>query len=178
MGYRFAPFEVSTFKVTPKLGVRAHYASGDDNLNSTAFHNLTVAYPAASVISEMSLISVSNVKNLQPYVQFFVNPNAAFGVSWNFVRKVTTAGSVYGPIGTIITARNSTALDVAQIGQVDLTWDISRFVQLHALYARTFAGQYIKDAGGRSFDYYWLQIMAMVSWVTLAPAQVRYTSRK
>jgi hypothetical protein len=39
----------------------------------------------------MSLISVSNVKNLQPYVQFFVNPNVVFGVSWNFVRKVTTA---------------------------------------------------------------------------------------
>ena len=100
----------------------------------------------------MSLISVSNVKNLQPYVQFFVSPNAVFGVSWNFVRKVTTADSVYGPIGTIITAPNSTALDVAQIGQIDLTWDMTRFVQLHALYSRTFAGQYIKDAGGRSFD--------------------------
>jgi len=100
------------------------------------------------------------VKNLQPYVQFFVRPNAVFGVSWNFVRKVTTADSVYGPIGTIITARNSTALDVAQIGQVDLTWDISRFVQLHALYARTFAGQDIKDAGGRNFDCYRLQIMS------------------
>jgi len=36
-------------------------------------------------------------------VQFFVNPNAVFGVSWNFVRKVTTADSVYGPIGTITT---------------------------------------------------------------------------
>jgi Alginate export len=87
VGCRFAPFEVSTFKLTPKLGVRAHYASGDDNLKSTAFHNFTAAYPAASVISEMSLISVSNVKNLQPYVQFFVSPNAVFGASWNFVRK-------------------------------------------------------------------------------------------
>jgi hypothetical protein len=158
VGYRFTPFEVSTFKVTPKLGVRARCASGDDNLNSMAFHNFTAAYPAASVISEM--ISASNVKNLQPYVQFFVNPNAMFGVSWNFVRKATTADSVYGPIGTIITARNSTALDVAQIGQVDLTWDISRFVQLHALYARIFAGQSIKDAGLRSFDYSRLQIRA------------------
>jgi hypothetical protein len=38
---------------------------GGDNLDSTAFHNFTAAYPAASVISEMSLIAVSNVKNLQ-----------------------------------------------------------------------------------------------------------------
>ena len=66
---------------------------------------------AASAISEMSLslISASNVKNLQSYVQFFVSPNAVFGVSWNFVRKATTADSVYGRLGTIITAPNSTA---------------------------------------------------------------------
>jgi hypothetical protein len=159
-GHRFAPFEVSGVKVTPKLGARAHYASGDDDLKSATFRNFTAAYPAASVISEMSLIAVSNVTNLQPYVQFFVAANAVFGVSWNFVRKVTTADSVYGPVGTIITAPNSTARDVAQIGQIDLTWDITRFVQLHAVYSRTFAGQYIKDAGGRSFDYYRLQIMA------------------
>jgi hypothetical protein len=52
-------------------------------------------------------------------VQFFVSPNAVFGISWNFVRKVTTADSVYGPVGTTITEPNSTALDVAQIGQID-----------------------------------------------------------
>ena len=61
----------------------------------------------------MSLISASNVKNLQSYVQFFVSPNAVFSVSWNFVRKVTTADLVHGPLGTIITAPNSTALGVA-----------------------------------------------------------------
>jgi len=93
-------------------------------------------------------------------VQFFVNVNAVFGVNSNVVRKVTTSDSVYGPIGIIITAQNSTALDVAQIGQVDMTWDISRFAQPHALHSHAFAGQYIKDAGGRSFDDYRLQIMA------------------
>lgn len=68
--------------------------------------------------------------------------------------------SVDGPIGTLITARNSTARDVARIGQLDLTWDLTRFVQVHALYAHIFAGQYLKDAGGRNFDYYRLQVMA------------------
>lgn len=159
-GYRFAPFNALDGKVTPKIGVRAHYASGDDNLGGATFRNFTGAFPAASVISEMSLISVSNVTNLQPYVQFFVSPGPVVGASWNFVRKVTTADSVYGPIGTLITARNSTSLDVAQIAQLDLTWDLTRFVQVHALYSHIFAGQYIKDAGGRSFDYYRLQVMA------------------
>jgi hypothetical protein len=95
---------------------------------------------------------------------------------------VTTADSVYGPIGTINAARNSTALDVAQIGQVDLTWDISRFVQLHALYARTFAGQYVKDAGRtRAVAASAIPTAdpgTVVRRVTLALARVRYTSRK
>jgi hypothetical protein len=158
-GYRFAPFEISGTKVVPKFGVRTHYVTGDEDLKSTTFHNFTGAYPAASVISEMSLISVSNAKNVQPYLQFFVNPGVVLGLNYNFVRKVTTADSVYGPIGTIITAPNSKALDVAQIVQFDVLWDISRFLQFHALYSHIFAGQYIKDAGGKDFEYYRLQVM-------------------
>ena len=160
IGYRFAPLDVAGVKATPKLGVRTHYTSGDDNLKSNIFHNFTGAYPAASVIAEMSLISASNIENLQPYGQLFIAPGLVLDANWNFVRKVTTADSVYGPIGTLISAKASTSHDVAQIGQVDFTWDINRFLQLHVLYAHVFAGQYIRDAGGRDFDYYRLQVMA------------------
>lgn len=159
LGYRFSSLSFAGLPVTPKIGARSHYASGDDNLKSNTFSNFTGAYPAASVISEMSLISASNAANVQPYVQFFIDPGLVLGANWNFVRKVSMADSVYGPIGTLITAKTSTAHDVAQIGQIDLTWDVNRFLQVHALYAHVFAGQYIRDAGGRSFDYYRLQIM-------------------
>ena len=160
LGYRFSPLAAAG-NVTPKLGVRAHYASGDDNLKSGTLHNFTAAYPAASIISEMSLLSASNTTNIQPYVQLFTGPRGpVLGANWNVVSRVSVADSVYGPIGTLITAKNSTSRDVARIGQVDLTWDISKFLQLHALYAHIFAGQYIRDAGGRDFDYYRLQIMA------------------
>ncbi|MBI5262105.1 MAG: alginate export family protein [Bradyrhizobium sp.] len=160
LGYRFAPSNAFAIGVQPKLGVRGHYASGDDNLKSGIFHNFTAAYPAASVISEMSLLSVSNAVNLQPYAQLFIDRSLVLGANWNVVRKVATADSVYGPIGTMITAKSSAALGLAQIGQVDMTWNISQFLQLHALYSHIFAGQYIRDAGGRSFDYYRLQLMA------------------
>lgn len=160
LGYRFAPLDLAGVKATPKLGFRTHYASGDDSLKSNVFHNFTGAYPAASVVAEMSLFSVSNVENLQPYAQLFIAPGLVLDANWNFVRKVTTADAVYGPIGTLITATASTSLDVAQIGQLDFTWDINRFLQLHALYAHIYAGQFIRDAGGRDFDYYRLQVMA------------------
>ena len=161
LGYRFSPLAAADGTMTPKIGMRAHYASGDDNLKSGTLHNFTAAYPAASIISEMSLLSASNTTNIQPYVQLFTGPRGpVLGANWNFVSRVSAADSVYGPIGTLITAKNSTSRDVAQIGQVDLTWDISKFLQLHALYAHIFAGQYIRDAGGRDFDYYRLQIMA------------------
>jgi len=157
-GYRFSPL-AAPVRATPKLGVRAHYASGDDNLKSSVLHNFVGAYPAASVISEMSLLSASNATNVQPYALLFFDRDLVLDANWNFIHKVAVADSVYGPIGTLITAKNSTALDVAQIGQLDFTWNISRFLQLHALYAHIFAGQYIRDAGGRDFDYYRLQVM-------------------
>ncbi len=161
VGYRLVPLRVRGARVTPKLGLRAHYASGDDDpKGGGTLHNFVGAYPAASVISEMSLISASNVTSLQPYAKLFVGPGLVLGANWNFVRKATAADAVYGPIGTLIIAKNSTSLDVAQIGQLDLTWNINRFVQLHALYSHIFAGQYMRDAGGRDFDYYRLQLWA------------------
>jgi len=116
--------------VAPRIGLRAHYASGDDNLKNHPFHNFTGAYPVASVISEMSLLSVSNVTNLRPYVQLFTRRGVVLDANWNFVRKVAVADSVYGPIGMLFTAKDSTSLDVARIGQLEFTGDINHFVQL------------------------------------------------
>lgn len=162
LGYRLSPFRLPGIAATPKFGIRAHHASGDNNLKSNVFRNFTGAYPAASVISEMSLISVSNATNLQPYVQLFINSDLVLGANWNVVRKVTVPDSVYGPPGNLITATKSTSLDVAQIGQIDVTWNVNRFLQLHALYSHVCAGRYIRDAGGRDFDYY--RIQAMFRW--------------
>lgn len=77
-----------------------------------------------------------------------------------FVRKATLANSVYGPTDTLITAQNSNAMNIAQIAQLDLTWDASRFLQIHVLYSHIYAGDYSKAAGSRDFDYYRLQLMA------------------
>ncbi|WP_338308630.1 alginate export family protein [Bradyrhizobium sp. TM233] len=159
-GYRFPRLDIFGQSAAPKLGLRTHYASGDDNLKGTTLHTFAGAYPAASVISEMSLLSASNVTNLQPYGHLFITSGLVLGANWNFVRKATTADAVYGPIGTQITAKGSASLDVAQIGQIDMTWTINRFLQLHALYAHVYAGDYIRAAGGRDFDYYRLQLMA------------------
>ena len=147
------------FRIMPRLGLHAHYASGDQNLKDPTLRTFSGPYPAASVISEMSLLAASNVRNLQTYLQLNLPNDLVLGANWNWVRKATVADLVYGPPGTIITAIGSQLSGVAQIGQVDLTWDVTRFVQFHALYSHTFAGDYIKAAGGRDFDYYRLQIM-------------------
>jgi len=146
------------FSVTPRLGLRGHYASGDQNLKESTFRTFSAPYPPANAISEMSLLSVSNTLNLQPYLQLTLPNNLMLGANWNWVRKATAADSVYGPIGTIITAPGSQLSAVAQIGQVDLTWDVTRFLQVRALYEHIFAGDYIKAAKGSDFDYYRLQI--------------------
>lgn len=160
VGRRLQLIDLVGVAFTPKIAFRMHYASGDSNLKDTTLRNFVAAYLAASIISEMSLISVSNAVNLQPYLQFFIASDLTLGANWNFVRKATLANSVYGPTNTLITAKNSNAMNVAQIAQLDLTWDASRFLQIHVLYSHIYAGDYSKAAGGRDFDYYRLQLMA------------------
>ena len=107
----------------------------------------------------MSLLSLSNTINLQPYVQVYVPNGPMLDASWNWVSRASLADSVYGPIGTIITAPGSKAANVAKIGQLAFTWELSPFLQLHGIYSHTFAGDYIKAAKGRDMDYYRFQIM-------------------
>jgi hypothetical protein len=107
----------------------------------------------------MSLLSVSNTINLQPYVQVKVPNGPVLDASWNWVSRASLADSVYGPPGTIFRAPGSKAANVAQIGQLAFTWDLSPFLQLHGVYSHTFAGDYIKAAKGHDMDYYRLQVM-------------------
>jgi hypothetical protein len=148
------------FALTPRLGVRSHYASGDGNPKSPIFSTFAAPYPAASEITEMSLLSLSNSVNFQPFAQVKLPSGPLLDASWNWVSRASLADSVYGPIGTIITAPGSKAWNVAQIGQLAFTWDISPFLQLHGVYSHTFAGDYIKAAKGRDMDYYRFQVMA------------------
>jgi len=148
-----------TAGVTPRLGVRAHYASGDGNPKDTTFRTFAAPYPAASEITEMSLLSVSNTINWQPYLQLQVPGGPVLDASWNWVSRASLTDSVYGPPGTIFTAAGSKAANVAQIGQLAFTWDLSVFLQLHGIYSHTFAGDYLRAAKGRDMDYYRFQIM-------------------
>ena len=148
-----------SFAFTPRLGLRAHYASGDSNLKSSIFRTFSAPYPAASEITEMSLLSLLNTTNFQPFLQMKVPNGPSIETSWNWVSRASLADSVYGPPGTIFTARGSTAANVAQIGQLAFTWDLSPFLQLHGVYSHTFAGDYLRAAKGRDMDYYRLQIM-------------------
>jgi hypothetical protein len=149
-----------SFDLAPRLGLRTHYASGDGNLKDTTFRTFAAPYPAASEISEMSLLSLSNTINLQPYAQLRLPNGPLLDASWNWVTRASLADSVCGPVGTIFTAPGSKAANVAQIGQMAFTWDLSPFLQLHGIYSHTFAGDYLKAARGRDMDYYRFQIMA------------------
>ena len=60
VGRRLQLIDLVGVAFTPKIGFRMHYASGDSNLKDTTLRNFVAAYPAASIISEMSLTSVSN----------------------------------------------------------------------------------------------------------------------
>jgi alginate export protein len=146
------------FTATPRFGLRSHYATGDRDLASSTLRTFSAPYPAIGEVSGLSLLSVSNMMNLEPYLQLTLPHDLVVGSGWNADWKVTIPDAVYGPTGTPIKAPGSRAKDVAQGPHLYFTWDANRFLQVHGYYSRTFAGDYIKDAKGRDFDYYRLRV--------------------
>jgi hypothetical protein len=144
--------------VKPRFGLRSYYASGDRDLTSSTLRTFSAPYPAEGDISGMWLLSPSNLMSLEPYLQLTPRNDLLIGAGWNAMWKVTINDAVYGPIGTIIKAPGSQAKEVAQVPYLYSTWSVSRFLQIHAFYSHTFAGDYVKDAKGRDFDYYRLRV--------------------
>jgi hypothetical protein len=150
---------IASFTATPRFGLRTHYASGDRDLASSTLRTFSAPYPATGEVSGLSLLSVSNMASLEPYLQLTLPHNLVVGAGWYRHWKVTIPDAVYGPTGTLIKAPGSQAKDVAQGPHLYFTWDADRFLQIQGYYSRTFAADYIKDAKGRDFDYYRLRIM-------------------
>jgi hypothetical protein len=151
------PVALASF--APRFGLRGLYASGDRDRAAPTLRTFAAPYAATYVVSQVSVFSASNVANLQPYVQLALPHDVHLGASWNWVWRASTADAVYGPPGVLIQAPGSQAKEVAQIAQASFTWDVNRFLRIHALYAHVFAGDFIRDARGRDFDYYRLQVM-------------------
>lgn len=141
-----------------RFGLRSNYASGDRDLTSSTLRTFSAPYPATSDISGMWLLSPSNIISLEPYLQLTLLNGLELGAGWNAMWKATISDAVYGPTGTIIKAPDSQAKEVAQVPYMYLTWGVNRFLQVHAFYSHTFAGDYIKDAKGHDFDYYRLRV--------------------
>jgi hypothetical protein len=145
-------------RFTPRLGVRAHYASGDGNLKSGTMGTFVAPYPAASEIAEASIVSLSNIANVQPYAEFDITRGLQVTVNWNWMRKAEQADAIYAVgSGSIITAAGLPGLGLAQSGEVDFTWKPNAFLEFHGLYSHTFAEENILAAKGRDFDYWRLQ---------------------
>ena len=144
--------------VAPRFGVRGHYASGDRDLTSSTLRTFSAPYPSPGEVSGTSLLSVSNMFNLEPYLQLRFSHDVVLGTGWNTIWKASMTDAVYASSGTLISAPGSQAKDIAQVAHLYFTWDVNRFLQVHGFYSHTFAGNYIKDANGRDFDYYRFRI--------------------
>jgi Alginate export len=150
-------YSESSVPLAPRVGLRGHYASGDRDPTGSTLRTFSGPYPASAEVSGTSLLSVSNMFNLEPYLQLRLS-SVVLGTGWNMVWRASTADAVYASSGTLIKAPGSQARDVAQVAHLYFTWDVNRFVQVHGFYSHTFAGGYIKDANGRDFDYYRLRV--------------------
>ena len=143
---------------------------GDSNLKSSIFRTFSAPYPAASDIMKMSLLSLLNATNFNPYVQVKVPNGPLIETSWNWVSRASCGIRFTGP-----PARSSPRRDQRRgTWPRSASWPLSGtsrlFFSFTVLYSHTFAGDYIKAAKGRDMDYYRFQIMTRFDvWRSMPP---------
>ena len=146
-----------TFKTapwTPRLGLKANIASGDDNSKDHELGTFNPLFPRLGYFSEAALVAPSNFFDVQPSITVQPWDSLTVSLSWDILWRETTNDAIYiepnSPVnGTAGHGGNYTGNQIA----LDADWQIDRHIEAKATYVHFFAGNALKSAGGKDVDF-------------------------
>lgn len=155
LGYRFkeTPW-------TPRIGVKANLASGDDDPTSSTLGTFVAPFPSSTYFSDARLLSPSNIYNIQPTLQVVPVTGLTLTTSWNPQWRFSTSDGIYTPGRSAIAASSVSGRYLGSCAEVKAEWTISPQIVFTASYVHFFAGGAIRSAGGTSTDFVgtWLSL--------------------
>ena len=151
LGYTFAglPF-------TPRIGVSANYASGD-NAHGATIGTFNAMYPRLPYFAETSQLVPANVKDIRPLLTFepVKDVQAVFG--WDALWRASTTDSLYGSGMVAYANTNSAKVTGSWIGSettADVRWRVDEHLSVGAIAARFAVGPALQQAAGLSENFY------------------------
>jgi len=154
-------YTVTSLPFSPRFGLRADIASGDEDPASPDLQTFNPLFPKGAYFSEAGLIGPANFIDLDPSLNLQLTKRITFIVDWDFFWRESTRDGLYNNSVALVRSGNtSNARYIGSMPQVQLLWNVDRHLTFVAIYGHFFAGQFIKETGsGKDVDF-------VTSWLT------------
>jgi hypothetical protein len=143
----------------PRVGLKANIASGDSDPSDSRLGTFNALFPRQSYFSEASLLAPANFFDVHPSLAIKPHETITLTTTWDPYWRYSVDDAVYGPRGVAVPAGASSGRYVGSTLDLQVDWAITPQASWTFFYAHFFAGDVVRDAGGRSVDY-------VGSWLT------------
>jgi hypothetical protein len=139
---------------TPRLGLKADIASGDDGTSDGTLGTFNPLFFKAAYFNDASLLRPSNIVDVHPSLQLHPNDQLLLTLATDSLWRYSRDDAVYGPSGnTQIPADVGDGLFIGQTLAAATTWEITRHLVWTLSYVHLFAGDFVRSAGGGDVDF-------------------------
>jgi hypothetical protein len=139
---------------TPRLGLKANIASGDDNPNDKTLGTFNPLFPKLGYFSEASLVAPSNFFDFQPSLTVAPRDDLSISVGWDVLWRETTHDAVYTePFTPVSGTAGHGGRSIGNQVSLDTTWEVDRHIEVKASYVHFFVANALQNVGRRDVDF-------------------------
>lgn len=143
-------------RTNPRIGVRADIASGDRDPTDANLQTFNALFPTGEFFGKAGLIGPYNFIDVHPTLELEVTKQVSFSAESAFIWRQSLSDGIYATAGNLLrTGQRSHARFVGNLLSFSGEWQASRHITFTGVYARFFAGQFLREApSGESVNYF------------------------
>jgi hypothetical protein len=147
-------YTLKNFPWTPRFGLKANIASGDDNPNDKTLGTFNPLFPKLGYFSEASLVAPSNFFDFQPSLTLAPRDDLSVSLGWDVLWRETTRDAVYTePFTPVSGTAGRGSRSIGNQISLDATWEVDRHVEVKASYVHFFVGNALQSVGRHDIDF-------------------------
>jgi len=147
-GYTF-----TNVRWTPRLGMKANIASGDDDLNDGTLETFNALFPKLPYFTEANIIYPANFIDVHPQITLHPRKDLEVIFGWDVLWKEEEADAFYAPPLVPVDGTAGTDSFIGHQAAVELEYEITPQITAAAAYVHFWAGDGLEEAGGDDGDF-------------------------
>jgi hypothetical protein len=137
----------------PRLGLRVAVASGDNNANDNNLQTFNPLFVRGDYFTEAGLLNPQNFVDVFPSVRIKLSKKWTAELGCDVHWRENLGDGIYGPPGLLYPGNRNFARFVGAELVSGTAWQVTRHITLSAAYSYFFAGQFIRQNGGKDAHF-------------------------